>query len=102
MRPRMTALEDQDFRSLRFLPAPTVSWTDTGGDLVLFDQESGCYHALNATSSTIWRLLSQGASSIEIAERLTARFEVEPAILRDAIDEFLGNMHERRLVVDAA
>jgi hypothetical protein len=58
----------------RFAPAPDVSWTDAGDELVIFDRGRGTYHALNASASAIWRALGDGRSAGDVAARLTDRF----------------------------
>lgn len=58
----------------RYVPSPAISWTDTGGDLVLYDRVRGTYHALNASASAIWRHLGDRGSEAEIVEALAAGF----------------------------
>lgn len=61
----------------RFAPAGTVSWTDAGDELVIFDRGRGTYHALNGSASAIWRALADGGSADDIAGRLNARFAAD-------------------------
>lgn len=61
----------------RFAPAVTVSWTDAGDELVIFDRGRGTYHALNASASAIWRALGDGRSADDVAALLNARFAAD-------------------------
>jgi hypothetical protein len=61
----------------RFAPAETVSWTDAGGELVIFDRGSGTYHALNVSASAIWRALGDGRSAAAIVGLLNERFAAD-------------------------
>jgi hypothetical protein len=63
----------------RFAPAVTVSWTDAGDELVIFDRGRGTYHALNGSASAIWRALGDGRSADDVAGLLSERFDADVA-----------------------
>jgi PqqD family protein of HPr-rel-A system len=92
--------EFPDTAEKRYVAADKVSWTDAGGDLTLFDRDSGTYHALNASGSAIWRVAVQDVPMREIAEQLAVRFAVDPVALRDDIATFLLDMVARGLMVE--
>jgi Coenzyme PQQ synthesis protein D (PqqD) len=74
----------------RFAPANTLSWTDAGGDLVLFDRVRGKYHALNGPASAIWRTLCDGRSADVVVELLAGRFEADRDTLAAHVAAFLS------------
>jgi hypothetical protein len=83
----------------RFAPADTVSWTDAGGELVLFDRTRGSYHALNLSGSAIWRALGDGRSVGAIIDLLNARFETDTSA---DVAAFLSAALAAGLIAEAA
>ena len=77
--------------SRRFAPATTVSWTDAGGELVIFDRVRGTYHALNGPASAIWRTLGDGRSADVIVELLVGRFDADRHTVAADVAAFLSN-----------
>lgn len=75
----------------RFCPNPAMSWTGAGGELVLFDRESGKYHALNASASGIWRALQDQETVTGIVTALSGTGPAPPELLRRDVIEFLGH-----------
>ncbi len=84
----------------RYASAAQVSWTEAGGDLVLFDGQGGTYVALNASSSAIWRAAVKGLATDEISAQLAARFNAEPAALNRDVTQFLAQMAARGLILE--
>lgn len=74
----------------RYVPAPALSWTDTGADLVLYDRIRGSYHALNASASAIWRQLGESGAEAEIAAALVARFPGNGDAVAGDVSAFLA------------
>tara|TARA_R110000868_G_scaffold156707_4_gene383773 strand:- start:11677 stop:12006 length:330 start_codon:yes stop_codon:yes gene_type:complete len=89
-----------DFDNKAYAVADGVSWTETGGDLVLFESKNGAYVGLNPTSSAIWRALIQGCSADEIVEKLVEQFNAETEILNQDVAQFLDQMVSRGLVLE--
>lgn len=74
----------------RYVPAPAISWTDTGTDLVLYDRIRGSYHALNASASAIWRRLGDHGTEAEIIEALVASFSAPRDAVAGDVSAFLA------------
>ncbi|MEP6915473.1 MAG: HPr-rel-A system PqqD family peptide chaperone [Acidobacteriota bacterium] len=86
----------------RFAPAATVSWTDAGGELVIFDRMRGSYHALNGPASAIWRALADGGSAEVIVERLAGRFTADRDAIAADVAAFLSSAVAGGLIVEVA
>ena len=86
----------------RFAPAATVSWTDAGGELVIFDRERGSYHALNGSASAIWRALGDGGSADTVVERLAGRFVADRDAITADVAAFLSSALAGGLIVEVA
>jgi hypothetical protein len=84
----------------RFAPADAASWTDAGGELLIFDRERGSYHALNGTGSRIWRAMGEGAAQSDIVARLAAEFDADPAVISGDVAEFLARGVAGGLIVE--
>ena len=97
---RLTTIFDPKDR--RFAPADTVSWTDAGGELVVFDRVRGSYHALNGSASTIWRSLGDGRSADAIVELLVVRFEANRDAISADVMDFLSGALAGGLIAEVA
>lgn len=71
------------------------------GETVLLDLDSGVYFALNQVATRFWRLIEEGKDVEQALETMTGEYEVEPQVLRADIEELLGELTERGLVVAA-
>jgi PqqD family protein of HPr-rel-A system len=91
-----------DTATPRFAPAATMSWTDAGGDLVIFDRGRGSYHALNGPASAIWRALGDGGSADVIVAVLAARFETDRDAIAADVAAFLSSALAGGLIVEVA
>jgi PqqD family protein of HPr-rel-A system len=86
----------------RFAPAPTVHWTDAGGELVIFDRVRGSYHALNASASAIWRALGDGGSADVVVDRLAERFDADRDAIAAHVASFLASALAGGLIDEVA
>jgi hypothetical protein len=80
--------------------AKEVAWQSIGGEAVLVDLERGRTFGLNATGSVVWSLLAdhdEEALAAAVAERFDTGLETARADVR----EFLRQLRERGLVVEA-
>lgn len=78
--------------------APRVVWRDVEGELVLFDEASGRYHALNLIGSIIWRRLAAGAAPELIVRELTARYDAPADVIAGEVTAFIAGAVDLRLL----
>ena len=86
----------------RFAPANTMSWTDAGGELVIFDRVRGSYHALNGPASAIWRALGDGRTADVVVELLAERFEADRDAIAADVAAFLSSALAGGLIAEVA
>ncbi len=86
--------------SRRFAPAETISWTDAGGGLVLFDRVRDTYHELNGPASAIWRALQAGRSETALIDLLARHFDADREMLAADVADFLASAQARGLIVE--
>ena len=79
-----------------------MTWTDAGGELVLFERARGSYHALNGSASAIWRALADGASPDAIVGLLAERFQGDRNAIAEDIAAFLASALAGGLVTEVA
>jgi len=89
----------QDGNDSRYSPAPTASWNDIGAELVIFQQESGAYHALNSSGSAVWRALAITGTVEAATEFLASRFAVGRDEIASDVRAFVDRALERGLLV---
>jgi hypothetical protein len=81
------------------VPQDHVVFTDLDGtEGVLVDLDTKQYFQLNATASLIWRGLARGASAGQIAQELTAEYEVTLEHARASVDAAIRDFVAKRLV----
>ncbi|MEV4053392.1 lasso peptide biosynthesis PqqD family chaperone [Amycolatopsis sp. NPDC049688] len=78
--------------------AKTVLVTDTDYGAVLLDERRGRYFGLNTTGLFVLRALLDGDAD-RAAERVAERFAVPEATARDDVDQLVGRLTERGLLV---
>jgi hypothetical protein len=59
------------------LPAENVHGRRFDDDLVILDLPGGSYYALNAVGAQVWEGLLAGRTPAEVAQSLTARYQVD-------------------------
>jgi hypothetical protein len=70
---------------------PQVVWRDVEGDLVLFDERSGEYHALNASASFVWRGIARGQMLAAIVAEATAACPARAAEIAADVRAFVAS-----------
>jgi hypothetical protein len=71
-----------------------------GDETVLLDLESGMYFGLDGVGKRIWECLGEGLTMGEIAAVIVSEFEVEEAMVRSDLVEFVSDLLERGLLVE--
>lgn len=84
-----------------FAVAPSVSWRDVPGELVLFDARDETYHTLNPSASQIWRLLARGADLEAATAALGEQFSAPREAIAADVAEFAAFALDRGLLVAA-
>jgi hypothetical protein len=65
---------------------------------VILNLDTESYHGLDDMGTRMWTTLTQSASIQEAFETLLSAYEVEPAQLRQDLDEFLEKLRQRGMV----
>ena len=81
-----------DDRRKRYFPSETVLAQQVDDEIVLLDLHSESYFGLNNVGSRIWQLLQDGADREQIAEALSAEFEVEDQRLMRDVDALINQL----------
>jgi hypothetical protein len=90
----MTRIEEMNFHR-----NPVMSSSDQGAELVIYDRDSGSYHALNASASAIWRVLEFHNSPQQIVEAVAKDMAVGTDEIRADVSDFLLQAHAAGLIV---
>lgn len=79
------------------IPA-SVHFNHVNEEVVLMDETSDGYLALNEVGATIWTAIVDGLDAPAIASRVVARFEVDDQTASADVAEFLDVLVDRGLV----
>ena len=77
---------------------PNVVFKRLGERMVLIHLETNQVFELNSTGARIWEMLEAGTPEDDIAERLTAEFEVAPSQLRQDLIDLLRDLRSEGLI----
>jgi hypothetical protein len=69
-----------------------------GSGGVLLDLETSLYFGVNAVGALVWELIGSGNEVSRIVEEMETKFDDPPADLADDVDDFIGELEQRRLV----
>ncbi|MEJ1969836.1 MAG: PqqD family protein [Rhizomicrobium sp.] len=78
--------------SPRWIVPAHIGWRDVDADLVLFDEQSMQYHALNGVGSAIWRACARGAPRPDIVANLAATYDAPSESIAEQVDAFLEEL----------
>jgi hypothetical protein len=65
---------------------------------VILNLNTESYHGLDDVGTRMWTALTHSASIQEAFEALLAEYAIDPAQLRQDLDDFLEKLHQRGMV----
>jgi hypothetical protein len=72
--------------------------SDTGGEFVILNFETGRYHGLEGVGSLIWSLLNAGSTVRQIQAAILAEYDVDEAQCQMDVQRLLHELRERGLI----
>ena len=85
--------------SINLVPGKHVVVTDfDGGECILVDLNTKKYFQLNETAMVVWKGLEQGKSVGEIANDITAQYEVALDNATRSVERILDNFQSYKLL----
>lgn len=80
--------------------SPTVIFEQFDGELVAIHLETGAYHSLFGSSADAFLLLTQEASTSEIAEILAKKYDASAETIHGALLPFLEALKVEKLITE--
>lgn len=87
-----------DYMTLR-LREQALDWRDINDEIVALDAQGAVYLAVRGSGAVLWRLLANSTTSEILVGTLVETYDIDPAIARDDVDEFLAMLRERGLLL---
>lgn len=81
--------------------APHVVHETIDGETILIHLGTGTYYSLDGTGAEVWELVVAGLSDGELAARLAARYEAEPALVQRSVGAFVDELVTEGLLTPA-
>jgi hypothetical protein len=75
-----------------------VVFAGLGEESVMLNVATGSYHGLSDVGTRIWELLEAPHSAAGLTQELIEEFDVDAAVCRAAVIDFLRALADRRLV----
>jgi hypothetical protein len=73
-----------------------------GEELLILNLEKDSFFSLNQAASRIWQLLESPTTINDLIEALLVEYEVDPAICRREVKDFIDNLRIRQMLEDTA
>jgi len=89
-------MENRHYRVNR----PDVILEDFSDEVVLVNLASGNYFSIDAVGADIWAGIQGQESASAIAARLSREYEGDPAIIGQAVMQFIGELLSENLIVE--
>lgn len=70
-----------------------------GGEAVILHLDDGIYYSLNPVGACVWAMLQAPRTKEELIAQVLAEFEVTPERCRADVEELLGALSARALVL---
>ena len=70
-----------------------------GDEVVIVNLSNGNYYSLDSVGADIWAWLEQGATTAETLDALKQKYEADPAVVEQALAQFLADLTADSLVV---
>lgn len=83
------------------LRTDSMTWRSVESEIVVLDQRSSTYLAVNQAGSVLWPLLAQGATRPQLAAALVQRFGIDRVLAEADVDAFLEFLAGRDLLATA-
>ena len=81
---------------------PTISstliWRELDDGTVIVTPEEGKVRVLNHTGTTIWLMIDGGYSLVDIAEKISRKFEVSIEEASEDLENFLADLTRKGLI----
>jgi coenzyme PQQ synthesis protein D (PqqD) len=72
--------------------------TELEGETVILDMASGLYSGLDAVGTSIWNLLEQPRSFLELCREIMVEYNVEEDVCRTDLLSFLKDLAAKKLI----
>jgi len=91
---------------MKWMVSPNVVWTESGGEIQLYDTSAGEFQTLNQSGTAIWHKLvnlgEQDAVVSALAEQFGAQDDHQRRLISADTDVFVRRLAEQGLIVEQA
>lgn len=77
---------------------PQVVHETIDGETILIHLGTGTYYSLSGVGAEVWELLLTGVSGAEVAARMKARYNADPALVEETIGSLVHELLEEGLL----
>lgn len=77
---------------------PKVINETIDGEAIMINLETGSYYSLDSIGGEVWELVEQSRTTDDIVAVLTGRYEAPDGMIRQAVEDLLGRLHQEQLV----
>ncbi len=86
--------------SLKFkINQPPVVAEQFDAEVIAIQLETGRYYSMEKSAVTIWALLTIGATLSDILAEVNARYEGEPGLIAETVQQFIDALQKAQLIV---
>jgi hypothetical protein len=74
-----------------------LHWRRTGNEVIVLDDVTGRYFALNRSGTALWELLVDGTTFARLAERLMSVYQLDGDTAARDVEQLVSELTERGL-----
>ncbi len=82
----------------RIRPPEQLAWKAVGDEVVILDLRTSMYLTLNGSATLLWMALMEGATTVELAQRLVDAFGVDTESATVDVAAFLATCQAQDLL----
>ena len=75
-----------------------LNWREIDGEVVVLDVERSHYLNLNETGTVLWLMLVEGATRLQLVDRLMQEFDVDQPTAHDDVEAFVTSCRDNGLL----
>ncbi len=76
-----------------------LEWREVERQILALDLNDSHYLRINRTGRELWTALLEGATRVELAERLMKKYGIDPERAESDVSTFVDQLDERGLIV---
>lgn len=80
------------------LAEESFMWREVDGQVIVLDQRTWSYLAINDSGAELWKAIAAGATRVELIQQLCQTYELDEQTATRDVDSFISMMQEHGML----